>query len=253
MHDNKNYNDRLVVFKKWLGNRSFSPKTIIEFLSELSQDKKPSTVHAYKVALHAVIRQNTFGIEQRAVLSEFFKQIKTSQPEQKIHQHMVLSRQELDKLLEDAGEKTSLIIKALYESAARVSELLSIRLQDCQVTEKGVICLIRNGKGGKSRNVYLAKETYEKALFLYRGSQFLFENKGKPLSRFTVHRMINRAGRIIGKSNLHPHTLRHSKATHMLFRQVTLPSVSAYLGHADSSTTARYYLHDSPSIDDVLE
>ena len=113
-------------------------------------------------------------------------------------------------------------------------------------------CEIRRGKGRKQRTAYMNKKTFENLKGLYGGKTYLIENNGKPLSRHTVATMVKRAGAMIGRPDIHPHTLRHTKASHLLTAGMSLPAVSAYCGHSDPAITAKFYLHDKPTAEAVL-
>ena len=64
--------------------------------------------------------------------------------------------------------------------------------------------------------------------------------RGGRLTRQSVHSLVAEAGRFIGVANLHPHTLRHSFATHMLAGGADLRVIQEILGHSDISTTQIY-------------
>ena len=67
-----------------------------------------------------------------------------------------------------------------------------------------------------------------------------FATRGGRLTRQSVHSLVAEAGRFIGVANLHPHTLRHSFATHMLAGGADLRVIQEILGHSDISTTQIY-------------
>ena len=163
-----------------------------------------------------------------------------------------LTVDELAELKTISDHRTSLIIDALYQTAARVSELINIKSSDCTPGKQGVKIQITNGKGGKCRTVYLSTALYSAIVKTFNGKKFLFETTtGHRLDRTNLHKQIKRAGRAIGIDNLHPHTLRHTWATANLDR-LGIYKTSHYLGHADIATTARFYLHNKPTEGEIL-
>jgi integrase len=249
------YRSDVQAFNTWLNGRPVKPDTLKAYFAELEQTHRVATLCRKKSALKKAIAQARGGaltLAEQAQLAEVFKDIKTGQADSTVYEHEILTREELSALTDTAGEKTAAIILALYESAARVSELLALRLSDCSVRGESVQCEIRRGKGRKQRTVYLSKATFEKLKRLYVGKVFLIERDGKPLSRHTVATMVKRAGAAIGRPDIHPHTLRHTKASHLLAAGMSLPAVSAYCGHSDPSVTAKFYLHDKPTAEAVL-
>lgn len=148
--------------------------------------------------------------------------------------------------------KTALIIDALFQTAARVSELIHIKLDDCTQGKQGVKVQITHGKGGKSRTVYLSSTLYAEIVRTFKGKVYLFETStGRQIDRQNIHKQIRNAGRAIGIENLHPHTLRHTWAT-LNLDKLGIYKTSHYLGHADIATTARFYLHNKPTESEIL-
>jgi integrase/recombinase XerD len=77
------------------------------------------------------------------------------------------------------------------------------------------------------------------------GNAVFLNKRGQSLSRQTAHSIVANAGRAVGIENLHPHTLRHSFATHMLEGGADLRVIQEILGHVDISTTQIYTHIDS--------
>ena len=133
----------------------------------------------------------------------------------------------------------------------RVSEVVNLKVSDLD-RERRVIW-VRGGKGHKDRQVMLA-EALREVLTVYwrwkRPTEWLFpgETMGCPLSRETVFRIARESAKRAGISKLvHPHSLRHAFATHLLDEGVNLLVIQTLLGHAHLKTTARY-LHVADSI-----
>ncbi|APS00880.1 hypothetical protein BCY86_04125 [Pajaroellobacter abortibovis] len=144
------------------------------------------------------------------------------------------------------------ILELLYGSGLRVSELVSVNIQDID-WEGGQVCI--QGKGNKERVVPLGRLCQE-ALKKYLETRIhqtvavpsknqlepLFLNhRGGRLSVRAVQRLVNRYGMIgAGRADLYPHALRHTCATHLLAGGADLRTIQTFLGHASLSTTQRY-------------
>lgn len=170
----------------------------------------------------------------------------------------VLSIDQVDELMRKAAGKwtgatslrNSAILEVLYGCGLRVSELTALDLDDIRF-EEGYLSVI--GKGDKQRIVpisgmaqsaleeYLsgARPSFTKPYAKPTPAVFLNARGGR-LSRQSVHAIVARAGRLIGVNDLHPHTLRHSFATHMLEGGADLRAIQDMLGHADIATTQIY-------------
>lgn len=163
-----------------------------------------------------------------------------------------------DSLGEDASSiRDQLICEMLYASGLRVSELVSLDVDQIDLSSR----LIRvMGKGKKERIVPIHKacaKLLEKWLFEYRPdllmspdekALFLGDRGGRIHVR-VVRVMLSRLGLKLNVARrLHPHRLRHSYATHMLESGADLRSIQELLGHATISTTERYLEVDLSSL-----
>ena len=142
------------------------------------------------------------------------------------------------------------ILEVLYGCGLRVSECCGLNLADCAF-EHGYLRVI--GKGDKERVAPIsgyardalqdyideARPELVKPYAKPTGAVFLNARGGR-LSRQSVHKIVARAGLAIGVENLHPHTLRHSFATHLLSGGADLRVIQEILGHSDISTTQIY-------------
>lgn len=149
-----------------------------------------------------------------------------------------------------AGLRNRAMLEVLYGCGLRVSELTGMDVGDV-LFEDGFVRVV--GKGGKERVSplsgaalraladYLDKGRPELARRASKQTGAVFLNaRGGRLTRQSVHAVVSRAGLSIGIANLHPHTLRHSFATHMLAGGADLRVVQEILGHSDISTTQIY-------------
>jgi integrase/recombinase XerD len=142
------------------------------------------------------------------------------------------------------------MIELLYASGLRISELLRIPVREIYFKEGFVRIL---GKGSKERLVPTSQRALEwirryldqvrPALDKWRQSDGIaFLNaRGKPLSRMGFWKILQVNVQNSGiKKQVHPHTFRHSFATHLLEGGADLRAVQEMLGHADISTTQIY-------------
>jgi integrase/recombinase XerD len=167
----------------------------------------------------------------------------------------VLTVGEVERLLaapsieDPLGFRDRALLEVCYATGARVSELVSLKLQDILYSD-GLARLF--GKGSKERLVPVGRRALG-AVALYgretrpqldrgRGRGVLFLNaRGTPLSRIGAWGVIKRAARRAGLTKrVTPHTLRHTFATHLLEGGADLRAVQEMLGHADLATTQLY-------------
>ncbi|MBR3688789.1 MAG: tyrosine-type recombinase/integrase, partial [Lentisphaeria bacterium] len=141
------------------------------------------------------------------------------------------------------------ILELLYSCGLRVSECVNLRFGAVRFDERTIRVL---GKGSKERIVPMGdaaihqlKRYLEKARPELAGDggapQLFLSNHGKKLDRERVWMVVKEAARLAGiTKNIHPHTLRHSFASHLLENDADLRVIQEMLGHADISTTQIY-------------
>lgn len=166
------------------------------------------------------------------------------------------------------GRRDLTLMSMLYDSGARVQELIDIRVCDV-ILEAPAVTILLNGKGNKTRRVPVMKNT---ASLL---KNYLLENKldkpwknESPLFKNNQHNRLTREGiaYIIGKyvesarnistivpSKIRPHMFRHSKAMHLLQAGVDLIYIRDFLGHTDLKTTEIYARIDTEKKREVIE
>ena len=147
------------------------------------------------------------------------------------------------------GLRDRAILEVLYGCGLRVSELVGL---DVDRLDFDAGFLLVRGKGDKERVVPLAGAA-ARALgrYLVEGrpqlegsgaaTHAVFLNvRGGRLSRQSVFKLVQQAGTLVGVDDLHPHSLRHTCATHMLDGGADLRIIQDMLGHADIATTQIY-------------
>ena len=166
-----------------------------------------------------------------------------------------LSEAEVESLLaapviaDSLGHRDRAMLEVLYATGLRVSELVSLRVGQVNLTQ-GVIRVL--GKGNRERLIPLGEEAVRwlagfitsarSEILLDRTTEYLFPTRrGDRMTRQAFWHIIKRYARKSGvDQELSPHTLRHAFATHLLNHGADLRVVQMLLGHSDLSTTQIY-------------
>jgi len=257
------YRVDLTQFKEYLGRRlsgdedalwgRVAKNDIISYIMYLKGDREyAAATSARKVAairsfFHFLVAEGLIRDDPTATLDSL---------RVKKHLPKPMTVQDVDKLLDEAaklitpkGLRDRAILELLYATGMRVSEVVSLRVDDVNLASASVRCW---GKGSKERVIpmhqqavasirdyvekgrtQLVKDADEKTLFL--------NMRGRPLTRQGLWLVFKEYVEKAGLSpEITPHTLRHSFATHMLDRHADLINVQKLLGHTSISTTQVY-------------
>ncbi len=169
---------------------------------------------------------------------------------------VVLSVQEVDKILSRPNVHDTLelrdkaILELLYSSGLRVSELLNLKIGDLFFDDE-IIRVI--GKGDKQRVIPIGSSAIKWVTEYLKASRPILEKKAKSknfvflnkrgtiLSRMGIWKIVRKyTEKAEIQKDVHPHTFRHSFATHLVEGGADLRAVQEMLGHADISTTQIY-------------
>jgi len=164
----------------------------------------------------------------------------------------ILPESDVARLIEAApAGRDRILLKLLYASGVRVSELCGLKWSDAAPrSEGGQITVF--GKGGKTRTVLLKQSMWDQLLTLKADAEsaapiFASRHGGGPLDPSQVRRIVYAAAETAGLDRkVSPHWMRHAHASHALDRSAPIHLVQATLGHASVSTTGRY-LHARPT------
>jgi integrase/recombinase XerD len=248
--------------------RNKSPRTIETYVLRVVQFARhfgrspellgPDELRAYQQ--HLLARKVSWSMFNQSVCAlRFLYNVTLGRPHLIVHLPFakrpralptVLSPEEVVRFLEAAlpGRDRTLLDVA-YSCGLRLKELLGLQVGD--IDSARLVLHIRHGKGQKERLVPLSRRLLEALRGYwrqYRPGTWLFPGVNKPTQALTggaVQRLCQRTARRGGLTKrIHPHTLRHSFATHLLEAGVDLLSVQALLGHSHFNTTAKY-LHVS--------
>jgi site-specific recombinase XerD len=200
------------------------------YLSELFDSKSKNTIMLAAASLKFFFKE---------ILNKDFDSVKMPKKDSRLPE--VLTKEEVKKIIESAdNEKSRLIISLLYSTGLRVSELVNLKVEDINFTDKSG--WVRKGKGSKDR-LFVLSENLAKELREYlkdKNQKYIF-SKDEPLTTRNIQKIIKgtktRAG-IAKKAT--PHTLRHSFATHLLEQGTDIRMIQTLLGHSSLSTTSLY-------------
>lgn len=248
---------------------------VTEFLDWLELDRNCSitTRNQRLVSLHSFFR--FVLLKEPAYMETFVKILKI--PYKKTVKTIVpyLSEDQMKILLAQpdgkkrSGFRDKVMLSLLYDSGARVQELVDLRIKDVRTEEPAVITL--HGKGDKIRQVPIMSSTakllkvylekYTPVTGIAKGDQPLFVNQKKQsLSRWGVAYIINKyvekARECIDFQvdfNVTPHVFRHSKAVHMVRAGINLIYIRDFLGHVDCCTTEIYAKIDTETKRNAIE
>lgn len=218
---------------------------ILDFLNYLEEEKKNSirTRNQRLAAIHSFYQYCSADEIEHIENIQKILSIKTKKYEKKVQEY--LTKEEVQTLLASIdsstkiGRRNLLVLSLLYDTAARAEEIIHLKLEDIRLEEQLVIL---TGKGNKQRIVPIMENT--KKLII----QYLKEKKiesGYLLKSDTTYSMLyhlflklNQTS-IISKK-ITSHTLRRSRATHLLEAGVNILYIQELLGHEDISTTQEY-------------
>lgn len=259
VHTISAYSGDLRVYLAHLATRGADPlrasrDDVTSWMAELQRKgMAPSTVER-KIA--AVKSFHAFLV--REGLTDVHPTVDVALPKVPARLPDVVSIGDIDRLLSQpfasgpSGYRDRAVLEVLYGCGLRVSELITLDVTDLDL-EAGFLRV--KGKGGKERLVPIAGAAHNAVSeYLIHGRPFLKSKKstlrqdpvamflntrGGRLTRQAVFGFVRTYGGKVGLQ-LHPHTLRHSFATHMLQGGAELRALQEMLGHADISTTQIY-------------
>lgn len=262
----------LRLLQKALGQKSseelltVSRRQLLAYLSQLKQaGRSPTTIARKLASIKAFYR---FLTAERYIRRDPAEVLEAAQ--KGIHLPKFLSVQEVDELLEQPnlgtleGYRDKTMLETLYATGMRVSELVSVPVENVDLKMQYLIVM---GKGSKERMLPLGRTALkylERYLNVVRPQ--LLHNKpdsckelfvtswGGPLTRQRVNELLEGYAQSAGiTKRVTPHMLRHSFATHLLNNGTDLRVVQELLGHSDISTTQIYTHLDMARLREVYD
>jgi integrase/recombinase XerD len=182
---------------------------------------------------------------------------------------IILSAEEVAQLIDSAGTAFHrILLMTLYATGVRRAELARLKITD--IDSRRMIIHIQGGKGRKDRDVMLSPKLLEALREYWRGlrhkpTNWLFpggrsHTGDRHISPKTIWNACRNAAQRAGiRKKIHPHTLRHCFATHLLEAGADLRTIQVLLGHRDLEETTIYlhlsqrHLNATPSPLDSLQ
>jgi len=161
---------------------------------------------------------------------------------------IVLSKEEVKRLIDSIeNNKHKLIVKLMYSAGLRVSEVAKLKVEDLEIENN--YGWVRQGKGRKDRLFIIARSLKQELKGFIENNKLTYwifnGNKNTHISSRTIQEIIKKAAKKAKISKkVHPHTLRHSFATHLIENGYDISSIQSLLGH-NSPNTTMIYLHIS--------
>jgi site-specific recombinase XerD len=233
------------------------PDLILAFLDHLERGRH-NAVRSRNLRLTALRAFLKFA-GRRDVTSLYVVEQALAVPMKRFEQPILgfLTRQEMEAVLGQAGalwssQRDHLLLAMLYNTGARVSEIIGVRVAD--VVLDRAACVHLHGKGRKQRSVPLWQTTVQEARAWLRlnpqlrGEAALLPNRaGHAMTRSNVAQRLQLAVERaqtqrpeLKKKQISPHLLRHTTAMHLLQSGVPFNVIALWLGHESTTTTHRY-------------
>ncbi len=244
-YSNKTISSYTYAVEKFLvfaGSRILDSVCVKDYIQYLLTVKEPTTV-----------------CQQIGAIKFFFNkilhnEIQVPYPKKNKKIPEVLTIEEVKKLIDVVeNPKHNLILKLMYGCGLRVSEVVNLKGND-MLFDEGLIH-IKLAKGKKDRFVKIPesiKNKLESYLKIYFENYLFPSQRGGKLTTRTIQMILKNVRKKAKISkNVHPHTLRHSFATHLLENGVDLRLIQKLLGHSDIKTTQIYLRVSNASIKNI--
>lgn len=270
LHTIRSYRDAIVLYLRFVAAQtgqhpdqldldSFTAQHVTAFVNFLEQTRGNciGTRNARLAALHTFTRFAAAEhpdrmAELQRVLSVPFKRHRQHEPIEYLEQTEVTALLRMPSHPTASDRRDHALFAPMFNTGARVQEVLDLRVRDVRFDPP---CQVRlQGKGGKVRTCPIWPHTAAELRQLVErsspvdGDAPLFVNRsGQKLTRFGVRYLLRKHLAACAESIepdrakcIHPHSLRHTTAIHLLKAGVDFATISQWLGHASLTTTMHY-------------
>lgn len=250
----QDYKEDFLQFQRYYPNKNELTDLNKNDLNDFSYDQALNGLSPATIARRIATIKNFYMFLESDNLAKGIISEEITIPKKDKTLPQVLSEEEINQLLNapdltsEKGIRDYAVLEILYSCGLRVSEAANLQIN--QINEQEEIINIL-GKGKKERIVPIRKsalkavktyisEVRNKHLVIDKKAVFIGKN-GKRMSRQTLYNIVVNNAKLAGiQKEIHPHTLRHSFATHLLDNGADLRVVQELLGHTNIGTTQIY-------------
>lgn len=273
IHTVYSYRDSLKLLLQFVAGKKTDPirlnmqhltyDKIMAFLQhlEVKRHNQASTRNVRLSAIHCFFRYVGAHHPEHLALAQRILSIPFKRTALREIKHLELSEIQsilagIDRSRRD-GRRDHVLLSFMFNTGARVGEVVG--LQACDVDLDSPASVRLRGKGRKERTCPLWPETARALrshledfqIALHEPRSVFLNHRGQPLTRFGVRLILRKhvhktASRVasLKRKRLHPHSMRHSTAVHLLRAGVDLSTIANWLGHTSVNTTNRYLTLD---------
>jgi site-specific recombinase XerD len=272
-HTLHSYRDSLKLLLQFVAGKKIDPSQLT--MQQLTEEKVTAFLQHLETTRHN--KASTRNVRLSAIHS-FFRYVGTHHPEHLALAQRILSipfkrttvreiqHLELDEIRSilrgidrsrPAGRRDFVLLNFMFNTGARVSEVVGLQACDLRLTSPPSVRL--QGKGRKERACPLWPETAralrlhleECQIALHEPRSVFLNYRGEPLTRFGARLILRKhilkaatSSVTLKRKRLHPHSVRHSTAVHLLRSGVDLSTIANWLGHVSINTTSKYLVLD---------
>ncbi len=272
-HTLHSYRDSLKLFLQFVAGTKADPsqltleqltsERVLAFLKHLETGRhnQASTRNVRLSAIHCFFRYAGANHPEHLALAQRILGIPFKRTALREIQHLELSEIQsilagIDRSRRD-GRRDHVLLSFMFNTGTRVGEVVGLQARDLLLDLPASVRL--RGKGNKERSCPLWTETAralrlhleECQIALHEARSVFLNHRGQPLTRFGVRLILQKHVRktalrvaSLRSKRLHPHSMRHSTAVHLLRSGVDLSTIANWLGHVSVTTTNRYLTLD---------
>jgi integrase len=214
----------------------------IDVIEAYLKKYKPCTQRTYRLGLRLWFLSMAITDVDKLHVIELFNDVRVGRSAKQIDQLKYISIQEMERLAACCSPRMGAVIQILFWGALRITEALNIRIIDCHKGRDNSTVIRVDGKTGP-RTITIPTPVFDMVRLTFKGKARLIEQRrGVPCTRQSIYREMIRQTSRAGR-RINPHMLRHSRVMDMIERNISIDSIAQFIGHANPSTTAAFYLH----------